>query len=131
MKFKELLRRWWLGKFQINITYITEGVKSTKVPTVESEVVHKSRKSNLRFCMYEVQKPGDTLKTYYYTDAYINGKWQRVEGTWFSDKNAAMEVHKGVLEGKTFEEMTRSTVLWEGLDKDETETWIGVQKNAA
>jgi len=132
MTLKEMFKKWLAGKIQINITFVTDGVTSTVVPYCKSEeIVHKSNKSNYRFCMYEMKDPGSELKTYYYTEVFVDGKWGRVDGTWFADKDKAMQAHAEAIGGKVFESVKRDTVLWEGLSKEEAETWIGLQKSHA
>ena len=130
---REWLRKWLAGKIQINITYVVEGVETSTIirpKKNDSKILNISNKSNFRFCSYEVQDPGEpNSRTYYYTEVYTNGKWDRVEGTWFLDKNKAIDAHLNVLKGVTLLTAKQiDSVLWEGLDEQETITWANLQK---
>ncbi len=127
------LRDLWKAKVSITLVFPpAEGVVSTTLPQVkkrETTAIVKHNKSNTRFVAYTVEPINGAAKTYYYTETYIDKNWKRVDNTWFADKDEAMAAHLKFLEGASLAKETKTTeVLWEGLDLEETKSWIELNK---
>ena len=124
------LRNLWQAKVQINIIYPAPGGVSTTTPRIVSKEggnISKVRKSDLRFVEYDITEADGQRKVYYYTEVYSGRSWAQANGTWFADKNRAMEAHLQLIERGTLDPVKIQTVLWEGLSKEETQTWVNIQ----
>lgn len=124
------------GRIHIDVRYVIDGVQSIKEPKVINKVITKSTQSNYRFCQYETKNPGEKeTRVYYYTESFVNGKWNKVDDTWFHNKDKALEAHVALVKGEGLSDLNVSknitTVLWEGLTKEETEVWINLQKGVS
>lgn len=125
--FKKLLA----SKISITIVVPAEvGVQHSTVPRVvenPASVLKRKKLSNVRFVTdSEISHTGKET-TWYFTQAYINHDWSMVPNSLSQDKKKAMELHLKIIEQGSIEPKTTRTVLWEGLSKEETETWIGIQ----
>ena len=121
-----------LLKAKISITIVyppANGVESTVVPKVVDRTsnITTLRKSNVRFVQYDVQEQNEDPKTYYYTELYKSGNWAQVRNTWHSDKDKALAAHLKFVKEGVSEEKKITTVLWEGLSEEETESWVKLQ----
>ena len=130
------LRDLWKAKVSITLVFPpAEGVVSTTIPQVkkqETAAVIKHNKSNTRFVAYTVEPINGAARTYYYTETYVNKSWTQVDNTWFADKDEAMAAHLKFLKGASLAKEIKTTeVLWEGLDLEETKSWIELNKSTA
>lgn len=122
-----------LAKSKISITLVyppANGVEPTTTPKVVDRTsnITTIRKSNVRFVQYDIQEANEDPKTYYYTELYKNGNWNQVRNTWHSDKDKALEAHLNFVKNGVSEEKKITTVLWEGLSEEETESWVNLQR---
>lgn len=130
------LRDFIAGKIQINVNYIVDGIKPSTVPKITSKIVNRFLASNYRFCQYETKNTGEKdTRIYYYTELFDGSKWNRVDDSWYADKDKAMDIHLKLVNGEQLSDINVSkrieTVLWEGLSKEETNTWVNLQRGNA
>lgn len=124
----------WLSKLltaKIQVTVIMPGASTpTCVPYVirDESNLFQIKKSNTRFVKYTVADPTGE-RVYYYTEIHSGHGWSQVTGTWFADKDKAMDAHLKFLQLGSTGERKHSEVLWEGLGADEAETWVALQKS--
>ena len=123
--FKKLLAS------KISITIVVpppEGVTPTKTPRViEESIVKRQDASNFRFVEdKEVSHTGEE-KIWFYTQYRDKSGWRMVSNSLSHSKEKAMKLHLYVVEHGSLEPEIIKTVLWEGLSKEETKTWVEVQ----
>lgn len=118
-----------LLKSKISITIVLPEVVGVnhsiepKVDTQESPFIQRSYRTNYRF-IEEKRYAVDGSKTdIYFTEEYKNGSWKVVFDTISVDKNVAIDRHLKLMEHGTLKPTIARTILWEGLDKEETKSW--------
>jgi hypothetical protein len=128
--FKKLCK----SKLQINITIITpaEGVNHiTEAVVIERDVLNivRKRDSNYRFVEeHKVEHNGKETK-FWVTEERIGKDWRKDYDTFACDKETALALHLALVERGTLKEASHTkTVLWEGLNLDETRVWVNLQK---
>lgn len=123
--------KWLRSKIHVTIeTPPPAGVTSTTEPRIvnqESARVEKIRKSDLRFASLMVKEAGEEPRTYWYTERYQNGHWSQCGDSWFAEKDKALIAHMRIVEHGTASPERITTVLWEGLSKEETKSWVELQ----
>lgn len=121
-----------LLKARVAITIIYPpalGVETATEPRViEHDAPYREvRRSNYRFIEHICGQDDGTYRTYYCTERKDTHGWSQVSGTWKADKDEAMKVHLIVLENGAVKPPDVKTVLWEGLSKEETKSWVELQ----
>lgn len=125
----------WFSKLlasKISITIVTPGsagvTHSTTPRVVEETVIKRKRLSNFRFVSdKEIDHNGE--ETIWYATQEFDGKsWSLCANSLSRDKAKAMDLHLKIIQQGGIESVKTRTVLWEGLSKDETKTWIDLQK---
>lgn len=109
---------------QPSIRHTTESY--TIVPN--EELVRKVRKSNIRFVEDKKIDYDGSERSSYHTEEYRDGRWWYVSGTTSSKKNEAMDLHLLLIKHGSLDSKEIKVVYWEGLDKEETEQWIALNK---
>lgn len=127
--FKKFLK----SKITINIVISTcPEIKHTTEPqvTIVRPLVTQIRKSDYRFVSEQKTNAEGIETLYYFTEQYDHkyAKWSMVSHTFSADKNKAMDTHLKLLELGTLEPTVVKTVHWEGLSKEETETWVTLNR---
>jgi len=119
------------SKISINITVHSglDDVIKTTTPRITNDIVNikKLNKSNVRFVQEEKIKYDGEKSTFWFSEMRKGGRWEFVSETLSHNKDEAMEKHILLLNRGSLAPVKVSTVLWEGLDKEETESWIALQ----
>lgn len=127
------LKKLWKSKIEINIhiVYPVDGVKRITEPEIirrDTVSITRHRQSDLRFVeMHRVDHFGNG-RSVWYTERYENGYWSFCEDSLSSNRNEAMALHQKILERGTLKPITTIEVEWEGLGKEETLSWIAMNK---
>lgn len=125
----------WLKRvlaFKIHITIVippsTGVVSSTTPKIVEETIITNRHKSDYRFaCDTEIDHTGEET-VWYFTQEYKKGSWNIVSNSLSRNKEKAMNLHLKIIEQGSLEPRKTRTVLWEGLSKEETKTWVELNK---
>jgi hypothetical protein len=130
----KLIKKLITSKIQINITIIDPTLSKIKYSTTPQVInepikINRIRKSNFRFVQESKIEHDGTVRSYYITEEYTDGRWKFVSETLNSDKDKAMQLHLKVLETGNLEPVSTKTVLWEGLGEEETQAWVTLQSN--
>lgn len=125
----EKLRKLYHSKIQITIVYPAEGVRrhtSPKVILQEAPKIVRRHQSNYRFVEeYKCDHHGKE-NTYWVTEEYVGGRWSSVSDTLSCNKETAIENHVKLVEGINMTPVKKTTVMWEGLDVEETKSWVAL-----
>jgi len=123
------------AKISINIVLPSDLIKENPaiMKTSEPRIINvttpasKPRKSNVRFIQEDKLNPiTNETRAIYYTECYNNGRWEYMLDSLTSDKDKAMDLHLFIINNGTLKEKSTVSVLWEGLDKDETKSWVAL-----
>lgn len=125
-----------LLKARFSITIITPpptGVVHSPSPRqveVDSPIIRRHTKSNLRFV--EEKKTDcfgvEAAYSVYYTEEYISGRWSCITDSIKCDREKAIDLHLKLIDRGSLEDTIVKTVVWEGLDPDETRAWATLSK---
>lgn len=119
-----------LLKSKISITIVTaEAQDRTKsiIPyeiTEDAPLVRKKQITNYRFVEEERTMDGNTSTFYYTQELNKLGDWEMVYNSLSLDKEKAIQHHLKLLEdSEALTIQSKRKVMWEGLTKDEAESW--------
>lgn len=125
----EKLRKLYHSKIHITVVYPVEGVNRITSPEIilhEAAPVKRRTQSNYRFVEeYKRDCHGKEL-TYWVTEEYVKGSWSSVSDTLSCNKETALEHHVKLVEGTNLLPVKKTTVMWEGLDVEETKSWVAL-----
>jgi hypothetical protein len=125
------LKELWRSKIEINIriVYPVKGVDYITKPTVinvSSPAIKKIRQSNLRFVEeLKVDELGKELRIWS-TERFTGKRWEFISTTLSTNKQDAMALHLKIAENGETKERREKTVIWEGLDIEETKMWSAI-----
>ena len=127
------VRKFLASKITINVLVSTSPeVHRSTVPKVlrDIKIINKTVKSDYRFVSeHKVDHLGnETL--YYFTEHHDHkyNTWSLVSNSFKADKEVAMDLHIQIVNTGTLEPTVTKTIHWEGLSKEETETWVSLNK---
>ena len=121
-------------KSKISITIITpnDDVQHTTTPRqleVDSPIINRKKQSNLRFVEETATDCfGKNNSTVFFTEEYKNGRWSYVSNSLSSTKEKAIELHLKLVDNTPVQNIKTKTIMWEGLDAEETKTWALISK---
>ena len=128
------LKKLAASKILINITIhepFDPNVKHTTTPEVIEYSggisLNRVRRSDFRFvCDAKTDYHGGKSEGFY-TEEFRGGSWHFLTDTYASSKEKGMALHLEVVQRGTLEPTKKKIVIWEGLDKEETKTWVAMQ----
>lgn len=127
-----------LLKYKIAVVFIDREVYSQiekNLNTTVHEIVYNSdsivnhvKKSNFRFISEKRTDHNNSTIESFYTEEFKNGEWRYVSDTMSFDKKSAIDLHLKLIDRGTLRATKTTTVLWEGLGKEETKVWSELHK---
>lgn len=126
---RDWIKLLWQSKVQITIiTPPPLGVESTTTPRVVKVVpsLIKKTKSNYRFVEEQKIDHDGAERIVYSTEEYKNGCWSAITNSITLNKEEAIKLHLKVIERGNLDPVRTKTVLWEGLDAEETRVWASL-----
>lgn len=126
------LREFWKAKVQINITLVYPARDIERITAPKTEVIHAAQfkyrnQSHYRFVGIKKVEHDGTERVYYHTEYYERGDWRYADDTLSSNKDEAMQLHLKYVEKGSLKPTETKTVFWQGLDREETATWVLLQ----
>jgi hypothetical protein len=127
--FKRLLK----SRIYITIENHIDGIQYTGTPRVvetlvDSPNIVRKAQSNYRFVEEVKTDRFGQPSTCYFTEEYEDGRWKFISSTLSFSKTQAMDMHIQLIEARDIVPTFTKTVLWEGLNKEETKAWAQLHR---
>lgn len=123
------LRKLYHSKIHITILYPAEGVSRITSPEIifqEAPKILRRHQSKYRFIEEYKRDHNGKENTYWVTEEYVGGRWSSVTDTLSCTKETAIKNHVKLVEGTNMTPVKKTTVMWEGLDVEETKSWVAL-----